>query len=244
MNLQYLLDLAASSGGTLYLMLLLLLVALTVIVERAWFLYRLMAGGKEVNERVAGMPRARVDLLNAEIERADQLPHAVLLKVAASHPEINDRQVLADRLEESILHEVPKFDRSLWVLDTDVTLAPLLGLFGTIIGMFNAFSGLGQNGAAATQVTSGVAEALIATAGGLFIAMLGVAFLNSLNNRVRHLVHQLETLKQMLINRFGHAGHSSHTGQAGAGGPAAAPTAGVDKPRHGLATVPLARTGT
>lgn len=208
MSVQYLLDLAASSGGTLYLMVLLLLVALTVIIERAWYLYRLMAGGRAINERVAGMPKARADLLESAMQKAGSLPHAELMKVALSHSAIDDRQALADRLEESILHEIPKLDRSLWILDTAVTLAPLLGLFGTIIGMFNAFSGLGQNGAAATQVTAGVAEALIATAGGLFIAMLGVAFLNSLNTRVKLLVHQLETLKQMLINRFGHSNQS------------------------------------
>jgi len=202
MNLHYLLGLATSSGGTLYLMALLLLVALVVILERGWFLYRVMAGGREVNERVASLPRLRPDLLQAEIEHAGHLPHAALLEVALTHPEINDRLVLGDRLEESILHEIPKLDRSLWMLDTAVTLAPLLGLFGTIIGMFNAFAGLGQGGSVPTQVTGGVAEALIATASGLFIAMLGMIFLNSLNNRVRLLVHQLETLKQMLINRF------------------------------------------
>lgn len=206
MTLQYLLGLAASSGGTLYLMMLLLLVALTVIVERAWFLYRSMFGGKEVNERVANLPRLRTDLLQQEIDHADGLPHAALLTVALSHPELNDRLILADRLEEAILHEIPKLDHSLWMLDTAVTLAPLLGLFGTIIGMFNAFAGLGQTGAMPTQVTGGVAEALIATASGLFIAMFGMIFLNSLNNRVRLLVHQLETLKQMLINRYAQTG--------------------------------------
>ena len=206
MSLQYLSTLAASSGGTLYLMALLLLVALTVIIERAWFLYRTMAGGMEVNERVASLPRLRIDLLQQEVEHAAHLPHASLLAVALSHPEINDREVLADRLEEAILHEIPKLDRSLWQLDTSVTLAPLLGLFGTIIGMFNAFAGLGQGGAIPTQVTGGVAEALIATASGLFIAMIGLVFLNGLNNRVRLLVHQLETLKQMLINRYAHSG--------------------------------------
>jgi biopolymer transport protein ExbB len=206
MSIQYLSTLAASSGGTLYLMALLLLVALTVIVERTWFLYRTMSGGKEVNERVASLPRLRIDLLEQEVEHAGHLPHASLLAVALSHPDINDRDVLADRLEESILHVVPKLDHTLWLLDTSVTLAPLLGLFGTIVGMFNAFAGLGQGGAMPTQVTGGVAEALIATASGLFIAMFGLIFLNSLNNRVRLLVHQLETLKQMLINRYAHSG--------------------------------------
>jgi biopolymer transport protein ExbB len=206
MSMQYLSTLAASSGGTLYLMAMLLLVALTVIIERAWFLYRTMSGGTEVNERVAGLPRLRIDLLQQVVEHAGHLPHASLLAVALSHPEINDREVLSDRLEEAILHEIPKLDRSLWQLDTSVTLAPLLGLFGTIIGMFNAFAGLGQGGAIPAQVTGGVAEALIATASGLFIAMIGLIFLNSLNNRVRLLVHQLETLKQMLINRYAHSG--------------------------------------
>ncbi|MCL2658591.1 MAG: MotA/TolQ/ExbB proton channel family protein [Betaproteobacteria bacterium] len=202
MNIHYLADLAASSGGTLYLMAVLLLVALAVIIERAWFLYRVMAGGRHVNERIASLPRLRADLLEKEVASAGHLPHAALLAMTLSHPELNERDLLADRLEESILHEVPKLDRSMWVLDTAVTLAPLLGLFGTIIGMFNAFAGLGQGGSGPTQITGGVAEALIATASGLFIAMIGLIFLNSLNTRIRLLVHQLETLKQMLINRY------------------------------------------
>ena len=87
------------------------------------------------------------------------------------------------------------------MLDTVITLAPLLGLFGTIIGMFGAFSVLDdvQNGA--SQVTGGIAEALIATACGLFIAMIGLVFFNALHTRVRLIVHQLETLKVMLVNR-------------------------------------------
>ncbi len=202
MNLTYLMELANSSGGTLYLMAILMLVALLVIIERGWFLYRLMAGGLDVNQRVAGFPHHRVDLLKAEIDSAGHLPHARLMAATLSYPDLNQREDLAGRLEETIMHEIPKLDRGLWVLDTAVTLAPLLGLFGTIVGMFNAFSGLGGGGAVAAQVTSGVAEALIATASGIFIAMVGMIFLNSMNNRVRLLVHQLETLKQMLINRY------------------------------------------
>ena len=217
MNLNYLLGLAASSGGTLYLMALLLLITLAVIVERSWYLYRVMAGGRAVNERIETLPRLRLDLLQTEMEAARHLPHAGLLAVVLSHPDMNEREVLADRLEEVILHQVPRLDGSLWILDTAVTLAPLLGLFGTIIGMFNAFGGLGQGGGAPTQVTGGVAEALIATASGLFIAMAGLVFLNSLNTRVRLLVHQLETLKQMLINRFAR----------GSGAPVAVPEGAV-----------------
>jgi biopolymer transport protein ExbB len=108
---------------------------------------------------------------------------------------------LDGHLEEAIMHEVPTLDRALWMLDTVITLAPLLGLFGTIIGMFNAFHALGDVQNDATQVTGGIAEALIATASGLFIAMIGLVFFNALHTRVRIILHQLETIKVMLLNR-------------------------------------------
>jgi biopolymer transport protein ExbB len=68
--------------------------------------------------------------------------------------------------------------------------------------MFNAFEVLGRPGSAPTEITGGVAEALIATASGLFIAIIGLVFFNSLQARVRLVVHDLETLKTMLINRL------------------------------------------
>ena len=80
--------------------------------------------------------------------------------------------------------------------------------------MFGAFSVLGdlQNGS--SQVTGGIAEALVATAFGLLIAMIGLVFFNGLNTRVRVIVHQLDTLKLMLVNRrFGTtAAHAARHG--------------------------------
>ena len=74
-------------------------------------------------------------------------------------------------------------------------------MFGTIIGMFNAFSVLADIQSGIAQVTGGIAEALIATASGLVIAMIGIFFFNSLNTRIREVVHQMETLKVMILNR-------------------------------------------
>src|SRR5947208_3276532 len=63
-------------------------------------------------------------------------------------------------------------DRGLWVHETVVTAAPLMGLLGTIMGMMAAFKVIGGSGLVApTQVTSGVAQALISTALGLLIAL-------------------------------------------------------------------------
>ncbi|WP_242470912.1 MotA/TolQ/ExbB proton channel family protein [Thiocystis violacea] len=69
--------------------------------------------------------------------------------------------------------------------------------------MFHAFHVLAEPGASPHAVTGGVAEALVATAAGLLIAVIGLVFFNGLNERVRLALHQLETLKVMLVNRFG-----------------------------------------
>lgn len=199
MNPTHILELANASGGTLYLMLLLLLVALTVIIERTRFLSNMQNGGEQL---IAMLKESGQSATLALPEKLAQLPHAGLFSIFRNESVGSvDRGSLDGHLEEAIMHEVPTLDRSLWMLDTVITLAPLLGLFGTIIGMFNAFHALGDVQNDATQVTGGIAEALIATASGLFIAMIGLVFFNALHTRVRVILHQLETIKVMLLNR-------------------------------------------
>ena len=201
MTVSKLIELANASGGTLYLMCFLLLVALTVIIERSVYLSRMQQGGEEL----MGLLRVGTPLQAEATQKAlfvhARLPHVSLFDAALIEPASSARDTCAGHLEEAVMREVPTLDRSLWVLDTVITLAPLLGLFGTIVGMFGAFSVLGdvQNGA--SQVTGGIAEALIATASGLLIAMIGLIFFNWLNTKIRVIVHQLETIKLMLLNR-------------------------------------------
>jgi biopolymer transport protein ExbB len=68
--------------------------------------------------------------------------------------------------------------------------------------MFHAFSVLAAPGHAPAAVTGGVADALVATATGLFIAMLGLVAFNAFNNQVRQILLQLDSVKTMLLNRM------------------------------------------
>jgi biopolymer transport protein ExbB len=199
MSFTRLIELASASGGILFLMPLMLLAVLTVSFERSWYLGRMLTRSRGVTARLAPLTVLDRSVLRAEIARLRGGPTAHLLGVALET--VSDPVLLATRYEEAIMLEAPAIDRSLWVLDTIVTLAPLLGLLGTIIGMFNAFQVLGKPGSAPTEVTGGVAEALIATAAGLLIAIIGIVFLNGLQTCVRLLIHELETLKTMLLNR-------------------------------------------
>ncbi|ACH84138.1 MULTISPECIES: MotA/TolQ/ExbB proton channel family protein [Acidithiobacillus] len=202
MNLQYLIHLANYSDGVLYVLGALLLVELSVIVDRFWFLRRTILRGLIFVHELGSHGRLDRDTLNQMADGASDLPEAALLRMAASHHGQVKGEGLASRLEESVLVLAPQLDRRLWLLDTIITLAPLLGLFGTIIGMFHAFSVLATPGHAPTAVTGGVADALVATATGLFIAMLGLMAFNAFNNQVRQILLQLDSVKTMLLNRM------------------------------------------
>jgi len=91
----------------------------------------------------------------------------------------------------------------LWILETIVTAAPLLGLLGTITGMIRAFNLFGtQSLVDPTGVTGGVAEALIATAIGLFIALFSLFGFNYLTQRHALFLDELERLGTRLIDRI------------------------------------------
>jgi len=202
MNIDKIIEICNGSGGTLYLMAVLLLIALTVIIERSRYLLNMQQAGEDLMRALRADPALGGTASRALLERHAGQPQGRLIQAMDKEDLQADRDEVAGHLEEALMVEVPLLDRSLWVLDTVITLAPLLGLFGTIVGMFHAFSVLDdvQNGA--TQVTGGIAEALVATACGLFIAMLGLIFFNWLTTRVRLIVHQLETIKLMLLNRL------------------------------------------
>ena len=91
--------------------------------------------------------------------------------------------------------------RWLWVLETIVTAAPLLGLLGTITGMIRAFKLFGNQGLVDPGgVTGGVAEALIATALGLFIALIALFAFNYFSQRQAQIMDEMERLGTRLID--------------------------------------------
>jgi biopolymer transport protein ExbB len=93
--------------------------------------------------------------------------------------------------------------RGLWVLETTVTAAPLLGLLGTIIGMMNAFRLIGSNGLVdPSGVTGGVAQALIATAVGIFIAVIALFMFNFFSRLQSQALDEMERLGTRLIDRI------------------------------------------
>jgi biopolymer transport protein ExbB len=93
--------------------------------------------------------------------------------------------------------------RGLWVLETVVTAAPLMGLLGTITGMMQSFRVIGASSLVApTQVTAGVAQALIATALGLLIALFALFAFNFFARVQSRALDQMERLGSRLIDHI------------------------------------------
>lgn len=94
-------------------------------------------------------------------------------------------------------------NRGLWLLETVVTAAPLMGLLGTITGMMAAFNVIGSSGLVAPhEVTAGVAQALIATALGLFIALIALFGFNFFSRMQSHALDRMERLGSRLVDHI------------------------------------------
>jgi biopolymer transport protein ExbB len=94
-------------------------------------------------------------------------------------------------------------NRGLWLLETIVTAAPLMGLLGTITGMMAAFNVIGSSGLVAPhEVTAGVAQALIATALGLFIALIALFGFNFFSRMQSHALDRMERLGSRLVDHI------------------------------------------
>lgn len=107
-------------------------------------------------------------------------------------------QSLANALDYAQGREIKRFKRGIAILDTCITLAPLLGLLGTVTGMMGSFSLIGGELSAPGAITGGIAEALIATAFGLGIAITALIPFNYLNNRLDDAEHDISSAANQL----------------------------------------------
>ncbi|KIE58791.1 biopolymer transporter [Methylacidiphilum kamchatkense Kam1] len=111
-----------------------------------------------------------------------------------------------DAMIEAASAQIEKYSRGLVILDTAVTLGPLLGLLGTVTGMMHAFSIVGTGEIAGKQaaITGGVAESLIAVSFGLAIAIIAIIPLNFFNARTEKVRREIEgycTRLEMILKK-------------------------------------------
>jgi len=189
----------------MYPLLLCSLVSLTFIIERSLFWLRQSRGRNQqvVDEILQLVEQNRFD-------RIDQLSHgardyvARMLYCGILHRHFS----LKDALDMAAEEEIKRMEKYLPILDTIITLAPLLGILGTVIGIIQSFDLLGGAGIEHPQaVSAGIAQALLTTATGLAIAIFTLIPYNYFQSRVEDAVRLLEkygTSLEIVWNKQNH----------------------------------------
>lgn len=176
-------------GPIMWPMLFLFFLALCVIIDRIVWWLRLRSG-----IRTAQQEQARESLGSGDFATAwktcAQSTDAFLQNLKDGLAHASTSPLAAMQLHASNLLE--KSEARLWVLSTVITLAPLLGLLGTVVGIMGSFQFVGNDQLAVTKVSGGIAEALIATAAGLGIAILCLLPFNFFRKKTSLLRGKLE----------------------------------------------------
>jgi biopolymer transport protein ExbB len=175
------------------------MLAVTVLVERFLALRKADRGGEELIAKIRRAYRAGdgAEAL-AECERVGG-PVANVL--AAGLRAFLRGERVTSAMEEQTLSDQRMLNKRLVVLDTVVTLAPLLGLLGTVLGMISAFRIISLHGTShPAGITGGVAEALIATATGLAIAIFCLVGYNWCRDKLRQITEEIELRATQLEN--------------------------------------------
>jgi biopolymer transport protein ExbB len=208
-------------GPVMWPILVVTIVAVAVVGERTiWWIRESMKREPEKLEKIL-----------AALENGD-LPEASAQAKGSGDPVIrmiwhglnHFHSSLQGALQVAAGMEIQRAGRFLTVMDTLVTLAPLLGLLGTVTGIMGSFTSIGTAELAVEKVTGGIGEALIATACGLGIAIFALIPYNFFTQKTSRLQFELETAAtnvEVMVNAAKQKGndvhlvHSAGTGRSG-----------------------------
>ncbi|MCK9230129.1 MAG: MotA/TolQ/ExbB proton channel family protein [Syntrophales bacterium] len=195
-------DYFCRGGPVMYPLLFCSILSLTVIIERALFWIR---QGRDSD--FAGIENFMACVEKNDLQGARRLaegsrdPRIRVLVCGMVHREFSLREALQMAAGE----EISRMRRYLPVLDTMITLAPLLGILGTVTGIIFSFTILGEAGVNnPAAVTAGIGQALITTAFGLVIAIFSLIPYNYFSDRVEKATDEIEkyaTTLEMLVEK-------------------------------------------
>ena len=187
---NFIIDNFRKGGPIMWPILLVSIVALTVVIERIfWWGGRWFRRDPKRIEKVFTAIEVGDVTEASRLSRDSRDPVLRMMWNGLNHQHAS----LQGALQVAAGIEIKRAGRFLVVMDTLVTLAPLLGLLGTVTGLIRSFRFLGNEELAIQAVTGGIAEALIATACGLGIAIFSLIPFNFFTSRVSNLEFELQT---------------------------------------------------
>lgn len=179
-----------NGGPVMYPLLACSIIVLTIVIERVFFWARISVDrDQRLLDEVMELSR-RGEWLAVRDKVMHSRDYVIrILVTGIVHREFS----MIKAMESAANDEVKKMRQYMKVMDTMITVAPLLGIFGTVLGIISSFKMLGAAGIEHPElVTAGIAQALITTASGLGIAIFTVFPFNYFNSRVEEATQAIE----------------------------------------------------
>ncbi len=191
-----------------YVMYAALAIALVIIIERALYFAYTQRQARRLEQALTLDVHRTADLPD-ELTQRSSLPLAVISPVLEQKHCAGDREAIGDLIDAQYLLSKPLMARGLWLLETIVTAAPLLGLLGTVMGIIETFKALAASGVSEPSlVSAGMGTALYATGLGIAIALLCLVGNNYLQSRME----RINELLKVLLIRAGAPGSRPENG--------------------------------
>lgn len=188
-----------AAGWPIWLLLIASVIALALIIERLWYLRRsrmLPAGLLE--QAIRDYREGRID--SATVERLEKnSPLGAVLATGLQHSDVS-RDNMKEAMEETGRSVALQMERFLTTIGTIATLAPLMGLFGTIVGMIEIFGSQSAAGTNPAQLAHGISVALYNTGFGLLIAMPTLIFYRHFRALVDRFLVEMERQAARLVD--------------------------------------------
>jgi biopolymer transport protein ExbB len=183
MDAQTLLQLLKDGGLTVYPLGLASVITLTILLERLWRYHGLDGQTREITRQtIEFLVRRDVGQARAQCEKSEAPVAKIYLEA------MRWKNIAIEDLERVLMtarqEAVTDLKRGLWLIGTIGSLAPYVGLFGTVVGIIRAFQDMAREGVGGFEVVAaGISEALVATGAGLFVAIVALSFFNYLQVR-------------------------------------------------------------
>lgn len=191
------LHLFRAGGFMMYPLILCSLIVVAIFIERFRFYRASRSDVQQLSQEIPEyLERRDYEGLKAVLAKDGGIPASVVL---AGVEHMNLKVDQTSLIEGSASHAAGLLKNYLNYLDVIVTLSPLMGLLGTVIGMIGSFNVLSVSNGQPFAVTGGVAEALVCTATGLFVAIIALIAYTYLSQQVSNFVSQMEKLGTLYL---------------------------------------------
>ncbi len=174
---------------------------MALVFVRLFFFFRIKTDGvKLLRETQEAVTTSNARLLSElKTEKSADSPLKILVGLGLSNMELSPPD-MAELFAVARIRQRDRLTKGLGIFGTFAAIAPFLGLLGTVIGIVQCFNSLSQGGAGGPNVVaSGVAEALWATAAGLFVAIPAVVAYNIFKHKAKNVMTDMEVLSRELV---------------------------------------------